>query len=250
MSTFPSTSLFINSVEDDTSNSTSLINDRDFKQMNQATSTLQANVLALIGKESLQTLRDDLISETTEGSTTEKINRQIKLVDVTLVTNDSSRDLFNGSQKNVNKTVIDRYSSSQHNLMVRSTACGENIIKVQGLSSCVTSPTIANLYKTILNKKDQQPIAPSNTPINIPITTTAAITTNTTVLPTISPTNVPISSITTSPTEQTTEHQITTTTNTCPTTTSSTPPSLTVDCYLSLKCTAELPSVPPDFEFN
>ena len=191
------------------------INERNFKQMNRATITLQANVLMHINKSSLSALKNDLKRKPSEIYQSEEdyesihkrvTRRRINLVDVGLATNTDSRDLFNKSQHNLYKGVVDRYSTSQHNLMLRSTHYGENLTKIDALASCVASPEIANLYKNLLDKKDKKPLDALGNDVSDDIS------------------NAHIATVTT--------------------------PNDDLDSYLRVYCKSKLPPIPSDHEFN
>ena len=93
--------------------------------MNRACATLQANVLSLVTRDSLKILKDECITnlkrkhnEINSEDNEQRINQRINtLFDVAIDTTKISRDIFNKCQRTVNKTVVERYSSYQHNLM-------------------------------------------------------------------------------------------------------------------------------------
>ena len=74
------------------------------------------------------------------------------MADLVIDTNIQSKDLFNKCQRTVSKVVTERYSSSQRNLMMRVTKYGEPIADNDGLSPCIATENVSDMYKTLFGK--------------------------------------------------------------------------------------------------
>ena len=128
-----------------------LASNRDFTRVNRACATLQANVMSLIGTESLKTIKDSL--NTKKRKHDEENNTRLStLVDLALDTATQSKDLFNKCQRTVSKVVAECYSSCQHNMMLRTTKYGEPIIHNQALSPCLANEDVSHMYHSLLGK--------------------------------------------------------------------------------------------------
>lgn len=68
------------------------------------------------------------------------------LVTLAINTNKESKDLFNKCQCTVSKAVAERYSSSQHNIMMRSSKYGEPITEIGALSPCLSTDHFKTMY--------------------------------------------------------------------------------------------------------
>ena len=132
-----------------------LAENRDFTRVNRACATLQANVMSLISRESMVTIQDTIKSKKRKGDNlndTPSYKRLSTLVKLAIDTNDQAKNLFNKCQRTVSKVVAERYSSSQHNLMLRTTKYGEPIVGNEGLSPCIATENINEMYRNLLNK--------------------------------------------------------------------------------------------------
>ena len=129
--------------------------------MNRACATLQANVMSLICRQGLKTIEDEFITNPKKRKSNEPEDNQrlIKLINVTKNSNEQARDIFNKCQRTVSKNVAERYSSSQHNLLLRMTKFGEPVSKNKGLSPCIATPDISDLHRELLNKNPVLPTA-------------------------------------------------------------------------------------------
>ena len=62
--------------------------------------------------------------------------------------------MFNKCQRTVSKVVAELYSSSQHNMLMRSTRNGEDVTQHTNLSSCISTPEIKAMYNTIIKTEE------------------------------------------------------------------------------------------------
>ena len=95
--------------------------DCDFKRINRACTTVQANILSLINKDSLVTVRDNIKKRKADSisSDSDEAENSI-LIDLAIETNEVFKSLFNQSQGVITKAIAEQYSKSQHNLMKQS----------------------------------------------------------------------------------------------------------------------------------
>ena len=145
-----------------------LASNRDFNRINRACSTLEANVLSLISHESLVAINKNIESRKRKFSTNENIEsdnmEQLStLVNLAIDINKESKSLFNKCQRTVSKVVAEHYSSSQHNMMMRSTKYGKPIIEVDALSPCLSTNKFKNMYC------DLHAYDPSELPASLPV---------------------------------------------------------------------------------
>ena len=127
---------------------------RDFRRMNRACATLQANVYSLLSKESLQSLKNHCVNKKRKMISEDDYDAVTTLLDLALDTTDQSMHLFNKCQRTVSKVIAERYSSAQHNLLLRSSKFGEKATDNEALAPCVTTPDIETKYNTLVNAED------------------------------------------------------------------------------------------------
>ena len=139
---------------------------RDFIRTNRATTTVQANIMSLITRDSILAAQTELKSElkrkydtTFTDDATIKSDRKIRLLDIALNGNYETRSLFNKSQRAMTKQVAERYSNSQHNLMIRSVKFGEEISTVESISQSINVLEVSDMYKFLVGKFGKQSLS-------------------------------------------------------------------------------------------
>ena len=147
---------------------------RDFRRVNRACMTLQANIMSHISLESMKNIKRTL--NTTDFDQNENQKKKcIKSCNLGIKSGKESTGLFNKCQRTVSKVVAERYSSSQHNLYKRCKKFGENVQENSDLSPCINNEVIAGFYRLLLGKDNDNEsaseppsIIPSQTPTDNP----------------------------------------------------------------------------------
>ena len=113
------------------------------------------NILSLINCDSIISIQDDLqhdlkrkldiIGDTYSDTNTKKIKRQIKVLDLALRSNKQSRSTFNKAQISMTKQCAERYSQTQHNLMIRSTKFDKDFNTVDSISNNIDIDHVSDM---------------------------------------------------------------------------------------------------------
>lgn len=112
---------------------------RDMKRINKACTSVQANIVSLMNRDSLLLMNESLKRMHSNNATEDEKEKQRKLICLALDSGKLSNDLFNKSQTNTSKQSAQRYAQTQHKKIIKSFEMGEDIRSIKSISPYITT---------------------------------------------------------------------------------------------------------------